>query len=180
MLLVRVFSALAKPALAGSIAAGTIAGGYLAWDATRPDGLTPFQSIQQADARLIVSEFGENEDTIVAIDPDDTSDRTTLATIDHAPGWGIFATLSPGGDAIAYTALPPDTAKPSPDTPAIAGVIEADGDVIGETPMTFVSLPRALRVIVAGREHVESIQHRPLPSLRLAEGVHACIVRDRK
>lgn len=130
MPLVRVLSVVAKPALLGSIAVATAAGAYLAWDTTRPDGLTPFEAIQRADARLIVSEFGENEDTIVAIDPDDTSDRTTLATIDHAPGWGIFATLSPEGDAIAYTALPPDTPDPSPDTPAIAGVVEADGDVI--------------------------------------------------
>lgn len=130
MLFVRVLSALAKPALVGTAAVATAAGAYFAWDTTRPDGLTPFQAIQQADARLIVSEFGENEDTIVAIDPADTSGRTVLATIDHAPGWGVFATLSPAGDAIAYTALPPGTPDPSPDTPAIIGVIEANGNVI--------------------------------------------------
>lgn len=130
MLFVRVLTAFAKPALVGSAVVATAAGAYLAWAGTRPDDLTPFESIQRADARLIVSEFGENEDTIVAIDPADASNRTTLATIDHAPGWGAFATLAPDGASIAYTALPPDARDPSPDTPAIAGVIEADGDVL--------------------------------------------------
>ncbi len=130
MLFVRVLAVFAKPAIIGASVLSVATGGYLVYNNTRPDDLTPFQRIQSADTRLIVSEFGEDADTIVAIDPADPASRTTLATIDHAPGWGIFATLSSGGAAIAYTALPSDARAPSPDTPAIAGVIEADGDVL--------------------------------------------------
>jgi Tol biopolymer transport system component len=130
MLFVRVLTAFAKPVLVGTSVLSAATGGYLLYNAVRPDGLTSFEHVQRAGSRLILSEFGEDADAIVAIDPNDVSDRTTIATVDHAPGWGIFATLSPDGGAIAYTALPADAREPSPDAPAIAGVIEVDGDLL--------------------------------------------------
>jgi Tol biopolymer transport system component len=129
MLIVRVFAAALKPALVGAAITASAAGGVAAWQYTHND-VTPFQQAQSAGLRLLVSEFGEDGDTIAAIDPDNPSDRSELARIEHAPGYGIFATLSPDGEAIAYTALPADSVKPAPDQPAVAAIVEADGDVI--------------------------------------------------
>jgi len=129
MMLVRALAAFAKPALIGgtlTVAAGAAYTGYDHW---RGDGATPFERVQQQGQRLLVSEFGDKSDTIVAVNPDDPADRTVIATIDHAPGYGIFAALAPDGDAFAYTALPSSTGRPSPDTPADAAIVEADGDV---------------------------------------------------
>jgi Tol biopolymer transport system component len=130
VLAVRVAAIALKPALAVSAVAATVGGGAYVWDHWRGDGTTPFQRLQSAGQRLLISEFGEHADTIIAIDPNDVAgSRTEIATIRHAPAWGIFATLAPDGGAIAYTALPEDAADPSPDTPAIAAIVEAGGDV---------------------------------------------------
>ncbi|MBI5288878.1 MAG: hypothetical protein HY873_07890 [Chloroflexi bacterium] len=130
MMIVRVFAAAAKPALVtGAIAAAT-AGGWFAFNNITGDAPTAFERLQSAGTRLLVSEFGTNSDTIVAIDPADPGGaRDVIATIDHAPEYGITAALSPDGEAIAYTALPLDTPKPAPDAPAIAGIVAAGGDV---------------------------------------------------
>jgi len=129
MLLVRVVAALAKPALIGGTLTITVAGSYLGYERWRSDDLTPFQQIQSQGERLLISEFGEDADTIVAINPDDPAGRVEVATIDHAPGYGIFATLAPAGDAIAYTALPADSRRVSPDAPAQVAIVDADGSV---------------------------------------------------
>ena len=131
MIIVRVLAAVAKPALlAGGITASA-AGGWLAYDQFAPHGnVTPFQQVQSVGQRLIISEFGDKTDTIVAVDPADVSGaRTQLATIDHATGFGVFPVLSPDGKTIAYTALSPGEPRPSPDTPAHAAIIDADGTV---------------------------------------------------
>ena len=130
MLIARVAAMIMKPALVGGAITASAAGGFAAWQYTNNDDATAFQRLQSAGQRLLVSEFAENADTIIAIDPaDPQGSRTEIATIDHAPGWGVFATLSPDGDAIAYTALPSDAEDPSPDTPATAAIVEDDGDV---------------------------------------------------
>lgn len=130
MLIVRVLAAAIKPALVGGAITASAAGGFAAWQYTRDD-VTAFQRVQSAGQRLLVSEFGEGADTIVAIDPADPRiGRTEVARISHAPGYGIFAALSPDGDAIAYTALPADTPRPAPDAPATAAIVEDDGDVV--------------------------------------------------
>jgi len=130
MLIVRVLAAAAKPALVTGAIAATAAGGWFAYSNVTGDAPTAFERLQSAGQRLLVSEFGTASDTIVSIDPADVhGDRDVIATIDHAPEYGITAALSPDGEAIAYTALPVDTQKPAPDAPAIAGIVEADGDV---------------------------------------------------
>lgn len=128
MILVRVFAAAVKPALAGGIVAAAVGGGALAWSRWGGDDVTAFQRIQGGGQHLLISEFGETSDTIVAVDPADTSSRETIVRIDHADGYGIFATVSPDGRAIAYTALPPGTKRPSPDTPAQAAIVGVRGD----------------------------------------------------
>jgi hypothetical protein len=117
MLIVRVFTAAAKPALAGGALIAAVAGGYFAVDNVRGGSASAFQQVQGHGQQLVISEFGERADSIVAIDPADVSSRKTIATIEHADGFGVFPSLSPDGRAIAYPALPSDTAKPSPDTP---------------------------------------------------------------
>ena len=131
MLIVRVLAAAAKPALVAAAIGGGATGAYTVAGGDLPGRghTSAFQQIQDDGQRLIVSEFGPRTDTIVALDPDDPSARTTIARIDHAEGYGVFATLSPDGRAIAYTALPPELGKPSPDDPAQAGIIDIDGGV---------------------------------------------------
>jgi Tol biopolymer transport system component len=127
MLIVRVLSAFAKPALAGSIITASAVGGFFAIDHFRGGPQTAFESVQGHGPRLVISAFANQQDSIVAVNPDDVSDRTTIATIDHAEGYGIFPTLAPDGHALAYTALPPTTPKPAPDAPAQAAIVGDDG-----------------------------------------------------
>lgn len=127
MLLVRVLT-LVKPALAGGIAAAAVAGGVIAFDRWGDEGPTPFAALQSQGEQLIISEFGRDADTIVAVDPADPNTRSEIATIEHADSYGVFATLSPDGEAIAYTALPSDSQSPSPAAPAHAGIVDVDGD----------------------------------------------------
>ncbi len=130
MFIVRVLMATARPALVGGVLTAVAAGGYLGFHYARGNSAaSAFQQIQGQGARLVVSEFGEDRDSIVAIDPNDVRARTTIATVDHARGYGIFATLSPDGRAIAYTALPANVEKPTPDTPAQAAVVDVKGKV---------------------------------------------------
>jgi hypothetical protein len=129
MFIARVLAMLAKPALLGGAVAAAGAGGIIAYDRWRDASPTPFQAIQSRGQQLLISEFGERSDTIVALDPGDPSgSRTTIAEIDHAPGYGVFATLSPDGEALAYTALPANLDEPAPDAPALAGIVGVDGD----------------------------------------------------
>ncbi len=130
MMIVRALIGFAKPALVGGTLAATAAGGWVALDRLGPhDSPSPFQQIQGQGQRLLVSEFGDSADSIVALDPRDAAARTTLAIVEHAPGYGIFAMLSPDGQAIAYTALPSDAARPGPDAAARAAIVDVDGAV---------------------------------------------------
>lgn len=128
MLIVRAFAAVAKPALLSGAITASAVGGWFAYNRIVPPGQpSALVRLQGQGERLLVSEFGDTVDTIVAVDPSGVSVRTQIAAIDHAPGWGVFPVLSPDGKAIAYTALPPGAPKPSPDTPAQAAIVDADG-----------------------------------------------------
>jgi hypothetical protein len=128
MILLRMAAVFAKPALAAGVVTSAVVVGWYAYDNLAPGDPTAFQQLQSQGERVLVSEFGINADTIVAVDPDDPAgSRSVIATIGHAPEYGAFATLSPDGGAIAYTALPVDAPRPGPDAPAIAGIIDADG-----------------------------------------------------
>ena len=130
MLIARIAAVALKPALAVSAVTAAGGGGVYGYQHWRGDDATAFESLQSAGQQLLISEFGEDADTIVAIDPNDVDgSRTEIATISHARGWGVFAALSPNGEAIAYTALPEDTIDASPDSPAVAAIVDTDGDV---------------------------------------------------
>ena len=75
---------------------------------------------------LIYSEFGRTTDTIWAAQADAPSRRSRLAAIDHAPEYGIVASLSPDGNHIAYTVLPANGAA-AIDAPAEVWLMDRDG-----------------------------------------------------
>lgn len=127
MLLVRVFTAAVKPALLGGALCAAGAGAYFVFH--NNSAQTPFEAVHQEGHRVLISEFGDRSDTIVAVDPDNPDDRRDIATIDHAPGYGVFPVLSPDGDAIAYTALPANAREPSPDTPALSAIVDTGGNI---------------------------------------------------
>jgi Tol biopolymer transport system component len=131
MLIVRVLGAMVKPAIAAGVVAAGTAGGLAAYTQFHNDApQTAFERMERAGPRLVISEFGEDRDQIVAVDPADTTSRTTIATVEHADGFGIFATLAPDGGAVAYTALPASSGKAAPDAPAIAAIVQPDGTVL--------------------------------------------------
>ncbi|MCH8160883.1 MAG: hypothetical protein IIB88_03200, partial [Chloroflexi bacterium] len=63
---------------------------------------------EQVSPLLIYSEFGQSADTIWAADPSNPDDKAYVATVEHSPGFGISASVSPDGIYVAYVALPPD------------------------------------------------------------------------
>lgn len=129
-MILQLLAGVAKPILVTAAVASAAAGGWFAYSNFPGDDPTAFQRLQSQSTRLLVSEFGTNADTIVAVDPNDVAgSREVIATIEHAPEYGVFATLSPDGQAIAYTALPVDAPRPAPDAPSIAGIVAANGTV---------------------------------------------------
>ncbi|MEX0786349.1 MAG: hypothetical protein WD939_06930, partial [Dehalococcoidia bacterium] len=60
---------------------------------------------ERAGDLIVYSEFGERADTIWAADPNEPAGRVFLATVEHAPGFGITPSLSPDGARVAYTVL---------------------------------------------------------------------------
>src|SRR5204862_3618791 len=68
--------------------------------------------------RAAYIEFGAASDTLWLAPPDNPSGRKKTFVAQHAPSFGIVASLSPDGQTIAYAALAPDTQSPSPDSPA--------------------------------------------------------------
>ncbi len=68
--------------------------------------------LQTAGPLIVYSEFGEESDTLWAADPDNPAERTGIARVRHARGYGISPSLSPDGARIAYTVLPAQTAQP--------------------------------------------------------------------
>ena len=129
MMLVRVLALAVKPALVSGTVTAAAVGGFAGYSHWNDSSTTAFQSIQDQGQLLLISEFGEKADAIVAVDPADPAARTTIAEIDHAPGFGVFATLSPDGRSIAYTGLPAESARPSPGAPAEAAIVDEDGEV---------------------------------------------------
>lgn len=131
MTVLQILAAAIRPLAVGGIIAGAslglwqfALGGLGEHDRQEPALAAAFQS----EASLIVyAQFGLQRDTIWAADPDDPDNRTALAAVDHAEGYGIFAALSPDGARIAYTVLPPGERHPSADAPAELWVMDIDG-----------------------------------------------------
>jgi hypothetical protein len=75
----------------------------------------------------VISEFGIEADTLWVAPADRPSQRQVVAVVPHAAHYGIYATLSPDGRYIAYTALSPGLREASNDSPAEVWVMGADG-----------------------------------------------------
>src|SRR5205807_2049632 len=68
--------------------------------------------------RAAYVEFGATADTLWLARPQDPGVRQRVLSVPHALGFGIAPSLSPRGDAVAYSLLPPETASPARDSPA--------------------------------------------------------------
>jgi len=79
-------------------------------------------------ARVLIDEFGIEADTLWTAPADRPSQREVVATVPHAAHYGIYATLSPDGRRIAYTALSPGLKDANTDSPADVWVMGADGN----------------------------------------------------
>jgi hypothetical protein len=78
-------------------------------------------------ASVLVSEFGIEADTLWTAPADKPSQRQVVAVVPHAPHYGIYASLSPDGRFIAYTALSTGLKDAKSDSPAEVWVMGADG-----------------------------------------------------
>lgn len=66
---------------------------------------------------VVLAEFGQGADEVFVAPADDPADRTPVATVEHAPGWGINPAPEMAGSLAVYTVLPPE-ARPQRDSPA--------------------------------------------------------------
>ena len=89
--------------------------------APTPAGVTPAPE-PAGELALLYSQFGETEDTLWLAPASRLQEPQAIATIAHAPFWGISASLSPDGRWVAYTALPPDLPNPEEGSSAEAEV----------------------------------------------------------
>lgn len=113
----------ALPAIAGLIAAGSIAVGVFGVRAlTGGDADTP-GAATGAGAMLVFAEFGQDADRLYLAAPDAPDQRTLVATIEHATGWGINPAHGTAGSLVAYTVLPPGVPAER-DTPAELWVLD--------------------------------------------------------
>jgi Tol biopolymer transport system component len=128
--IIRILATAAKPAVVAVIVIALAAGlwryaiGDLVIDSDSPSS----GSVARATGppQLLYSEFGRNEDTLWVTAVDDISQRTSIATVEHAPEYGIFPSLSPDGGHIAYTVLPV-SGRASIDAPAEVWLMDSDG-----------------------------------------------------
>ena len=61
---------------------------------------------------LLYREFGSGADTLWVAPAASPTDRKSVAQIEHAPDWGIVASLSPDGNLVAYLVLTPGSQDP--------------------------------------------------------------------
>ena len=118
----RLFAAAARPSLGARVLVGLVLVGvsFGVWRlafAGLIDGGFPL-SKGGDEPRLLVSQFGLTQDTLWSLAGEDPGRRQPLATLPHAPGYGIYASASPAGRLVAYTALPPGLKSPAADSPA--------------------------------------------------------------
>ena len=112
---------LASVALLSLVALGTLMHAALrgAADLGLPNQLTEpvAPETPSGEARLVFAEFGTNADAIYSAPATDPQDRTLVATVVHAAGWGLNPAPGIAGGRTSYTVLPPG-ATPSKESPA--------------------------------------------------------------
>lgn len=124
----RLFAALLKP-IATAFTVAIVSGGLVfGIRALRGEaGPSPLIEVRGSAPYVVFGEFGDLADTFFAAPADNLATKQAIASAAHAPGFGTNAALSPDGRRIAYTALPPDTLRPSAAAPAELRVVESGG-----------------------------------------------------
>ena len=86
---------------------GDDGGGVVTVTPTQPGTVTPSASGTPAAGgpTLLFREFASDADTLWVAPASGPTDRKSVARIDHAPNWGVMASLSPDGNLVAYLAL---------------------------------------------------------------------------
>lgn len=123
----RVVSPLAAAALVAGVIFGLwrLAGGTAGNPADLlGSGVAPSAS---GAAQVLVSEFDIDADTLWVAPADRPTERQVVAVVPHAAHYGIYATLSPDGQYVAYTALSPQLQDVNADSPAEVWVTPMDG-----------------------------------------------------
>ena len=77
--------------------------------------------------RVAYFQFGETADTLWLADPQQPARREKILVLPHAREFGVVPSLAAAGGRFAFTALPPATAEPAPDTPADLWLAALDG-----------------------------------------------------
>lgn len=126
MMFARVLARTIRPALTVGVIAG--AASTLWFGASALTGSSdPAPLFRPASApSFVFVEFGPTADKIRIAPVTDPANARTVATVAHAEGFGIYAALSPDGQRIAYTIIPPVEGEPSIESPAELRVIQAD------------------------------------------------------
>ncbi len=126
MMFARVLATLVRPAVAvGVIAAAASVLWYGASTLTGSGDPAPLFQPAESPSFVFV-EFGRNADAIRVASVADPTNARTVATVAHAEGFGVYAALSPDGQRIAYTVVPPTEGEPSIGSPAELRIIQAD------------------------------------------------------
>jgi hypothetical protein len=92
--------------------------------------------------RLLYREFGDEADVLWMASAADPSEREVIASIEHAPGVGTSAALSPDGEKIAYLVL--TTPGQDEQTEAQAWVLDVDR---GKTRFLSEGVDRGSRIV---------------------------------
>lgn len=126
MMFARVLARTIRPALTVGVIAGAASTLWYGASALTGSG-DPAPLFQPASApSFVFVEFGPTADAIRIAPVTDPANARTVATVAHAEGFGIYAALSPDGQRIAYTVIPPVEGEPSIESPAELRVIQAD------------------------------------------------------
>ncbi|GMU41057.1 MAG: hypothetical protein AMXMBFR23_19230 [Chloroflexota bacterium] len=113
----------ALPAIAGLLAVGSLALGVWGVRALTGGEDAPTPAATTAEALLVFAEFGPDADRLYLASPATPEQRTLVATIEHATGWGINPAHGTAGHLVAYTVLPPGVPAER-DTPAELWVLD--------------------------------------------------------
>ena len=128
---------LPRPALAGAIVLALLA---LAFGTLR---LLPFFDREEAHEGVplaVFAEFGELADRIYSAPADDPSKRTLVATLEHAPGWGINPAATTRDGRAVFLLAPVEGG--GRDTAAAMGSVRRSSGSMSETAHAVRPIPR--------------------------------------
>lgn len=93
---------------------------------------TPTPTAEPAAYHLVYRQFGSLSDIIWRLDPANPDKPQRIATIGHSEDWGVFASVSPMRDAIAYTVLPEGARDPDREAQAYVLPVSGSSQLVAE------------------------------------------------